>query len=87
MAYAKKTSKANEAFQKLKNDLAAGTAGNAYIFYGEETYLREYYLKELRKKLVPAGFEEFNYHTLEGKDLTVQTLAETAEAIDRKSVV
>lgn len=44
----------NEAFQKLKNDLAAGTAGNAYIFYGEETYLREYYLKELRKKLVPA---------------------------------
>ena len=81
MAYAKKTSKANEAFQKLKNDLAAGTAGNAYIFYGEETYLREYYLKELRKKLVPAGFEEFNYHTLEGKDLTVQTLAETAEAM------
>ena len=74
MAYAKKTSKANEAFQKLKNDLAAGTAGNAYIFYGEETYLREYYLKELRKKLVPAGFEEFNYHTLEGKDLTVQTM-------------
>ena len=81
MAYAKKTSKANEAFQKLKNGLAAGTAGNAYIFYGEETYLREYYLKELRKKLVPAGFEEFNYHTLEGKDLTVQTLAETAEAM------
>ena len=59
MAYAKKTSKANEAFQKLKNDLAAGTAGNAYIFYGEETYLREYYLKELRKKLVPAGADEY----------------------------
>ena len=81
MAYAKKTPKANEAFQTLKNDLAAGRAQNAYIFYGEETYLREYYLKELRKKLIPAGFEEFNYHTLEGKDLTVQTLAETAEAM------
>ncbi len=81
MAYAKKTPKANEAFQTLKNDLAAGRAQNAYIFYGEETYLREYYLKELRKKLIPAGFEEFNYHTLEGKDLTVQTLVETAEAM------
>ena len=34
MAYAKKTSKANEAFQKLKNDLAAGTAGNAYVSPG-----------------------------------------------------
>ena len=80
MAYAKKTPKASEAFQKLKNDLAAGRAENAYIFYGEETYLREYYLKELRRKLIPAGFEEFNYHTLEGKDLTAETLAETAEA-------
>ena len=30
MAYAKKTSKANEAFQKLKNDLAAGTDGNVF---------------------------------------------------------
>ena len=81
MAYAKKAPKANEAFQKLKNDLAEGTLGCAYIFYGEESYLREYYLGELRKVLVPAGFEEFNYHRLEGKDLTVQTLSEMAEAM------
>ena len=84
MAYAKKTtkaSKADESFQKLKADLSAGTVGNAYIFYGEESYLREYYLGELRKKLVPAGFEEFNYHALEGKDTTVQALGEMAEAM------
>ena len=81
MAYTKKANKANEAFQKLKNDLSAGAPGCAYIFYGEESYLREYYLGELRKKLVPAGFEEFNYHKLEGKDLTVQSLAEMAEAM------
>ncbi|WP_298023825.1 DNA polymerase III subunit delta [uncultured Dysosmobacter sp.] len=81
MAYAKKTSRSNEAFQKLKADLAAGTPGCAYIFYGEESYLREYYLGELRKKLVPAGFEEFNYHRVEGKDLTVQDLVEMAEAM------
>ena len=81
MAYAKKAPKSNEAFQKLKADLSAGTPGCAYIFYGEESYLREYYLGELRKKLVPAGFEEFNYHKLEGKDLTVQSLSEMAEAM------
>ena len=81
MAYAKKAPKANEAFQKLKSDLSAGTIGCAYIFYGEESYLREYYLGELRKALVPAGFEEFNYHRLEGKDLTVQALSEMAEAM------
>ena len=48
MAYAKKTSKVNEAFQKLKNDLAAGTAGNAYIFYGEEMWPPGVLFKELR---------------------------------------
>ena len=81
MAYTKKANKANEACQKLKNDLSAGAPGCAYIFYGEESYLREYYLGELRKKLVPAGFEEFNYHRMEGKDLTVQSLSEMAEAM------
>ena len=81
MAYAKKTAKSDAAFQTFKADLSAGTVGCAYIFYGEESYLREYYLGELRKKLVPAGFEEFNYHKLEGKDLTVQSLSEMAEAM------
>ena len=81
MAYAKKPPKSSEAYQKFKADLSAGTVGCAYIFYGEESYLREYYLGELRKKLVPAGFEEFNYHRLGGKDLTVQALTEMAEAM------
>ena len=47
-----------------------------YVFHGEETYLREYYLDQLRKKLIPAGFEEFNYHKLEGKALSVQALSD-----------
>ena len=81
MAYAKKTTK-NEAYQKLKTDLKEGNPlGNAYLFYGEESYLREYYLGEIRKRLIPAGFEEFNYHALEGKDLTAQSLTEMAEAM------
>ena len=81
MAYAKKAAK-NEAYQKLKTDLKEGNPlGNAYLFYGEESYLREYYLGEIRKRLIPAGFEEFNFHALEGKDLTAQSLTEMAEAM------
>ena len=82
MAYQSAKPKENAAFQKLKADISAGTPGCVYIFYGEEAYLREYYLGELRKKLIPAGFEEFNYHRLEGRELTVQALAEMAEAHD-----
>lgn len=81
MAQGKREPKENLTFQKLKADLAAGSVGCAYIFYGVESYLREYYLGQLRVKLIPAGFEEFNYHRLEGKDLTVQELSEVAEAM------
>ena len=80
MAVKKKTG-GNAAYDTFRGDLAAGTLGTVYIFYGEESYLREFYLSELRKKLVPAGFEEFNYHRLEGKSLTVQALTEAAEAM------
>ena len=69
------------ALRKFKEDLAAGTPGPAYIFYGEETYLRSHYLSELRRKLIPAGFEEFNDHALDGKTLTAEALAEVVEAM------
>ena len=81
MAYKKKSSSSNENFQKFKEDLSSGALGCAYIFYGEESYLREHYLEQLRKKLVPSGFEEFNYHQLDGKELTIQQLIETVEAM------
>ena len=71
----------NKGYQKLKSDLSAGNIGQVYIFYGEESYLREYYLGEIKKKLVPAGFEEFNYHRLSGKALTMQELNEAVEAM------
>ena len=80
MAYQKKKPE-NAAYIKLLADLAADTLGTAYIFYGEESYLREYYISEIRKKLVPAGLEQFNSHKLEGKGLTAQVLAETVEAM------
>ena len=65
----------------LRDALKSGRVANVYIFYGEETYLRCYYLDELRKLLVPAGFEEFNYHRLDGKSLTLQELSEAVEAM------
>jgi len=81
MADRKRAPSGGAALKKLKADLAAGTIGTAYIFHGEESYLREYYLGKLRETLIPAGFETFNYHALEGKDLTAEALTETAEAM------
>ena len=77
----KKKSGGNAGYEQLRADLAAGTLATAYLFHGEETYLREYYLGEMRRQLVPAGFEEFNYHKLDGKALTAQALTEVVEAM------
>ena len=71
----------HKGFAQLKADLKAGTLQNAYLFYGEETYLRTRYLQQVRQLLIPAGFEEFNDHQLSGKGLTIQALTEVVEAM------
>ena len=76
-----KATKNTNAYDKLKEDIKSGTPANVYIFFGEETYLREHYTEQLRTLLVPDGFEEFNFHRLQGKGLTMQELAETVEAM------
>ena len=73
--------KADAGYEKFRSDLAAGTLGTVYLFHGEESYLREFYLAQLRQTLLPAGSEAFNFHRLEGKGLTVQALAEAAEPL------
>ena len=42
-------------FETLKKDLSAGKPGRLYIFHGEETYLRDYYLDKLRDTWTPRG--------------------------------
>ena len=58
-----------EAYRQFKKALAQGTLGSLYIFHGEEAYLRDYYLDQMKAKLIPAGMESFNYHLLPGKTL------------------
>ena len=70
-----------EGLRRLKADLAAGTPRRAYIFHGEEAYLRDYYLDKLRGTLIEETFSAFNYHRVEGKELAVEDLREMAEAM------
>ena len=68
-------------YEALRAAIKAGVPANLYIFYGEERYLLQTMARQLKELLIPGGFEEFNYHRLTGKGLTVQELAETAEAL------
>lgn len=80
MAYAKKTAK-NEAYQKLKTDLKEGTLWGTPTSFTERRAIFGNTTWGDPENADPAGFEEFNYHALEGKDLTAQSLTEMAEAM------
>lgn len=82
---AQKTKADNSAMKKLKQDLKEGGLGSLYVFHGEESYLREFYLGEMKKKLLPAGLEEFNLHTIPGKECTVERLSQTIDCLPMMS--
>ena len=75
----------DEGLKRLKRDIREGTIGTLYVFHGEETYLRDRYLKQMREKLLPPGMEEFNYHTLNGKDFDLKTLAQMVDCLPMMS--
>lgn len=83
MAYPKKSD--NTALRELKKALRAGTPGKLYVFHGEETYLKEHYLGELKKALLPAGLEEFNLHTVAGKECSPELLAQRVDCLPMMS--
>lgn len=63
----------------FETQLKDGALGNLYIFHGEEAYLRDEYLRQIRALLLPAGAEAFNLKVLEGKDLDVPTILAAAD--------
>ena len=49
-------SAAQAVYRKFKKDLSQGTIGSLYIFHGEEAYLRDYYLDQMKAKLIPGAW-------------------------------
>jgi len=75
-------SKADTAgYQKLKRDLAAGTLDRLYLLHGEETYLRDYYLGQLKAQVLTGEMEEFNFHEISGKEMSPRRLEEALDCL------
>ncbi|WP_409968184.1 DNA polymerase III subunit delta [Bengtsoniella intestinalis] len=77
----KKPTKPNAGYIQFKQDLKEGTLGNLYLFHGQESYLREHYLGQVRKALVDDTFVDFNYHSVEGKGLSMEALTDLVEGM------
>ncbi|MDD2956880.1 MAG: DNA polymerase III subunit delta, partial [Oscillospiraceae bacterium] len=59
--------------------------GRLYVFCGEEAYLRDHYLSQMKSKLLPAGMEEFNLHIFSGRELDLHVLNEAIDAFPMMS--
>lgn len=65
---------------KLIEDLNQGTFAPLYIIYGEEDYMKEFYLNELRKKVTDPNFSDFNIIEYEGRTLTADMLTDAIDS-------
>lgn len=75
----------NAPMKELKQALKKGSLKNLYVFHGEEAYLREYYLGEVKKAILPAGLEDFNLHTAQGKECSPEWLEQAVDCLPMMS--
>ena len=75
----------NTAMRELKRELKEGHPRRLYLFHGEEAFLREYYLGKLKAAVLPAGLEDFNLHTAQGKECSVDWLEQAVDCLPMMS--
>lgn len=80
MAYDRKKA-APDGLSLLKADMKNKTPGPLYFFYGEENYLRSYYLGMLRKQLVAGPAEEFNFHRFTSENMSLDAFQDAVEML------
>lgn len=70
---------------ELKNQIKTGDFANVYMIYGEENYLKEYYVGKLKDKLVEPAFADFNFHQYEGKKTSLGDILTDADMMPMMS--
>jgi DNA polymerase-3 subunit delta len=73
--------KKEDSYAKLTASLKTGEIGSFYIFHGEERYLLERCLAEMRRTLSPDGIDSFNYKRFDGKALSTEILSEAVDTL------
>lgn len=71
--------------KELKQQIKNNDFSNAYLIYGEEGYLKEYYVNQLKEKLVEPAFEDFNFHSFNGKESSLDDILKDAEMLPMMS--
>ena len=70
---------------EIKEQIKSGSFSNVYFIYGEEGYLKEYYVKKLKDKLVNPDFADFNFHQYEAKNSSIDDILQDAQMLPMMS--
>ncbi len=65
--------------QELKAALTKRSLGRLYFFHGEEAFLLNHYLNQIKKQLLDPLTESFNFHRLNQETFDLQTFADAVE--------
>lgn len=66
--------------QRIKEDIKNHQFAHCYLFYGNETYLKNLYKREL-KKAVLADSSDMNYSHFEGKSIPIHSIVHAAQTM------
>lgn len=75
-----KEKKAALGYKDMKKALTSGSVEKMYIFTGEEAFLREHCVAQLKKQLVEGVCEQFNHHVFQGGSLDLTALASAIDS-------
>lgn len=67
------------ALQELKTALKNKDLGRLYFFHGEEVFLLNHYLGQIKKQLLDPLTESFNYHRLNNETFDIQSFNDAVE--------
>ncbi len=67
--------------QSLKQALKNKDLGRLYFFHGEETFLLNHYLEQMKKQLLDELTESFNHHRLNNETFAIRAFADAVEAL------
>ena len=66
---------------ELKKMLKAGEYARVYVFFGEESFLRNHYVSQLKKQMVDELTESFNYHKLTQENFDIRSFSDCVESL------
>lgn len=72
-------------FENLKKDLKNNELKNFYIFYGNEDFLKEFYLKKIEDFVVDKDFKEFNLEKIDGNKFDIDIFSSALESFPAMS--